>query len=73
MKRFRAKQMTYYDPETKTTWTVWHPQVKFNGRWCFLPSENTKTKLEEARDEAEAYEKAIAALRKLDARESIER
>lgn len=66
MKRTRAKQMCYYDREAKATFKVWHPQVKFLGQWCFLPNNDTKSGLEEAGDELEAYEKANAALLEID-------
>lgn len=67
VKRFRAKEQAYLNQEEAKTFKVWHPQVKFNNQWCFLPDKNTRSGLVEATDEAEAIELAIKAMRELEA------
>ncbi|OUS72993.1 hypothetical protein B1748_23580 [Paenibacillus sp. MY03] len=66
-KTVRAKEATYLDQETKRTFKVWHPQVKFEGRWCYLPDQESRTKLQEAEDEVTAIEQAVQAARKIEA------
>jgi hypothetical protein len=65
VKRFRAKEQSYLNKDEAKTFKVWHPQVKFNNQWCYLPDKNTKSGLAEAKDEAEATELAIKTMREL--------
>lgn len=62
----RAKQKTYLDQVANRTFKVWHPQVKFAGKWCYLPDETSRTKLREAADELTAIDLAIGAARKIE-------
>lgn len=64
--RFRAKEQTYLDKEAKKTFKAWHPQIKVEGKWCFLSDENSRTKLLEADDEIAALEMAIKAYREIE-------
>lgn len=66
--KVRSKQQCYLDPETRTTRKTWHPQVKFKGRWCYLPDDTTSSKLMEATDQTTAVEMAIKALREIESK-----
>jgi len=72
MTRYRAKKGTYLDTESRTTFSRWHPQVKVDGKWCYLPDEATRTKLREADSESDATLMALVALRDLDTQEGKE-
>ena len=63
--RFKAKKRTYLDPEKRTTYTVWHPRIKFEGEWCYISDKTTRSTLAEAPDEEAAIKMAIAALDKI--------
>ena len=65
----RAKRGTYLDQEAKKTFSVWHPQVKFEGQWCYIPDQESRTKLQEADDELTAIELAVMAGRKIEENE----
>lgn len=58
---YRAKQMTYFDEVNRKTFSVWHPQIKVDGHWCFLPDTDTRSGLVEASDEISAASYAIEA------------
>lgn len=65
MKNFKAIRKTYLNTEENKTFSVWHPQVKLDGKWCFLLDESTRTKLVESKDEVDATILAINAYRNL--------
>ncbi|WP_068775816.1 hypothetical protein [Paenibacillus sp. FJAT-26967] len=64
--RIRAIEKAYLDRDAKKTFKVWHPQVKVEGKWCFLPDDSSRTKLQEAADEVAAFEMAIKAIKEID-------
>ncbi|MGV2886215.1 hypothetical protein [Paenibacillus taichungensis] len=64
--RVRAKEQTYLDRVEMKTFRVWHPQVKFEGEWCYLPDNSSRTKLQEASDEAAALEMANTYIREIE-------
>lgn len=64
-KRFRAKQKSFYDDSTKKTRSVWLPQIKIDGKWCYLKDESSPTGIMESHFEMNAIEKAIRELRKM--------
>lgn len=68
--KVRSKKGTYLDEEAKRTFTVWHPQIKFKGKWCYLPDKTSRTKLQEAEDEVSAIELAVIAARKIEGNEN---
>ena len=63
MSHVRAKHQTYLDTVLKQTYSRWHPQIKVNGQWAYLPDDTTKTKLAETEDEVSALEQAISAFK----------
>jgi hypothetical protein len=65
MSDVRAKEITYLNKETMKTFRRWHPQIKVNGKWAFIRDDSTRSNLQEADDEYEAMEQAIAAWRKM--------
>ena len=69
--RFRSKEQCYLDVTIKTTRRTFHPQVKFQGKWCYLPDDSTLSKLVEAPDAMTATELAIKAVRELDSKKAI--
>lgn len=73
MKRYRARRNDYLNRETNKLRSVWHPQVKVDGQWCYLPDDSTPTTLMEAPDEMTAVELAIKAVREIDAQQTAEK
>ncbi|MVP00386.1 hypothetical protein [Paenibacillus lutrae] len=64
--RFKAIEKMYLDRETHKTFKVWHPQIKIDGKWCFLADDSSRTKLKEAPDKITAFEMAITAIRRIE-------
>jgi hypothetical protein len=64
--RFRARKNSYINKEEKKLFYVWHPQIKVGKHWCYLPDDNTRTKMAEAPDEETAVELAIHAIHNYD-------
>lgn len=60
-KPYIAKEQTYLSEDKKTTFTVFHPAIKFSGdkEYCYFPDEGTKTGLVEHDNETDALENAI--------------
>lgn len=63
MRRFRAKKNDYLLRDEMKIRSTWHPQIKVDNQWCYLPDDSTPSKLVEAIDEETATELAIHALR----------
>lgn len=64
----RAIEQTYLNEKEKRTFKVWHPQVKFKGKWCFLPDDSSRTKLQEASDELAATQMALESILEIEYR-----
>lgn len=57
---FIAKKQTYLNDDNKTTFTVFHPAIKFkeNEEYCYFPDEGTKTGLVEHDNEKDCLDNA---------------
>lgn len=67
----RAIQKTYLNTAERTTFTLWHPQVRHEGKWCFLPAlpevtGTNKLRIMDAPDELTALEQALNAYRRIE-------
>jgi len=59
-KPYIAKRQTYLNDDKKTTFTVFHPAIKFNNNeeYCYFPDEGTKTGLVEHSNEKDCIDNA---------------
>ena len=59
-KQYIAQEQTYVNHDGETTFTVFHPAIKFNDdeEYCYFPDEETKTGLVEHNNKKDALENA---------------